>query len=88
MGLRRTGTGRTLYHELLRRLDARGYRMAVALIALPNDASIGLHKALGFEDVGVWSNIGWKHGAWHDVVLAQLAITNGVGPPATIDRPA
>jgi L-amino acid N-acyltransferase YncA len=86
MGLRRTGTGRALYETLLGRLDGRGYRMAVALITLPNQASLGLHRAFGFEDVGVWKNIGWKHGAWHDVALAQLAITNNAGAPPAIDR--
>jgi phosphinothricin acetyltransferase len=86
MGLRRTGTGRALYDTLLERLHARGYRMAVALITLPNQASVGLHRAFGFEDVGVWKNIGWKHGTWHDVALAQLAITNNTGAPPATDR--
>lgn len=86
-GLRRTGTGRALYAELLRRLDALGYRMAVALIALPNEASVGLHRACGFEDVGVWKNIGWKRDAWHDVALAQLALTDSAGPPSTDRSP-
>jgi L-amino acid N-acyltransferase YncA len=86
MGRRRTGTGRALYDALLGRLDARGYRMAVALITLPNEASVGLHRAFGFEDVGTWRNIGWKHGSWHDVALAQLAITDNAGAPPVVDR--
>jgi L-amino acid N-acyltransferase YncA len=51
-GRRRTGSGRALYDALLERLAARGYRMAVAGMTLPNDASAGLHRAMGFEPVG------------------------------------
>jgi phosphinothricin acetyltransferase len=40
-------------------------------MTLPNPASLGLHAALGFETVGVFREIGWKHGAWHDVAWAQ-----------------
>jgi L-amino acid N-acyltransferase YncA len=80
MGRRRTGTGRTLYTELLTRLRAKGYQTAVAVIALPNDASIGLHRAFGFEDVGTLRRVGWKHAAWHDVSLAQLHLTSDSAP--------
>ena len=34
---------------------------------MPNDASAGLHRAAGFEMVGVYRRTGWKLGAWHDV---------------------
>ncbi|MFD3683719.1 GNAT family N-acetyltransferase [Nocardiopsis sp. NPDC058631] len=74
-GRRRTGAGRALYEALLPRLAERGMRVAIACMTLPNDASLGLHRALGFEDVGVMSRVGWKHGAWHDVAWAQLDLT-------------
>src|ERR1700677_1858772 len=48
LDLRRQGVGRALYLELLTRLAERGYRRAFAGITLPNEASIGLHRALGF----------------------------------------
>ena len=51
-GPRRRGAGRALYDALLDRLSARGFHTAVAGVALPNDASVGLHRALGFEAVG------------------------------------
>ena len=70
-GLRRQGVGRALYRELLGRLAGRGYRRAFAGIALPNDASFGLHRALGFEDAGCFRRVGWKNGAWHDVAWMQ-----------------
>ena len=71
MGRRRTGAGRALYTALLDRLAARGYRTALAGIGLPNDASVGLHTAMGFEPVGTYHRVGWKLGRWHDVAWYQ-----------------
>ncbi|GAB3002415.1 hypothetical protein GCM10017788_54130 [Amycolatopsis acidiphila] len=55
-------------------------------MTLPNEASAGLHRALGFEPVGVYRGVGWKHGAWHDVAWVQKTITPEdaplVEPPA------
>ncbi|MPZ62691.1 MAG: GNAT family N-acetyltransferase [Propionibacteriales bacterium] len=80
-GRRRTGGGRVLYDALFARLAARGFRTVVAGMTLPNDASVGLHKAMGFEPVGTYRRIGWKHGAWRDVAWAQRAIATGEDPP-------
>lgn len=81
MGRRRTGGGRALYTALLARLAERGYRTAVAGMTLPNDASVGLHRAMGFEPVGTYRRIGWKHGAWHDVAWTQRGMVAGEDPP-------
>lgn len=81
-GRRRTGGGRALYTALLARLGTRGFRTAVAGMTLPNEASVGLHKAMGFEPVGVYRRIGWKHGVWHDVAWTQREIAAGDDPPA------
>jgi phosphinothricin acetyltransferase len=62
----RLGVGRALYAELLPQL-ARNHHAAFAGIALPNDASIGLHEAMGFTPVGIYREVGWKLGAWRDV---------------------
>jgi phosphinothricin acetyltransferase len=70
-GRRRTGGGRTLYTALLARLAERGFHLAVAGMTLPNDASVALHRALGFEPVGVYRQVGFKHGRWHDVAWVQ-----------------
>ncbi len=75
------GVGRRLYERLLAQLTARGFRMACAGIALPNEASVGLHTALGFQPVGVYRDIGWKHDRWHDVLWLQLPL--GVSGPPT-----
>ena len=81
-GRRRTGSGRTLYEALFERLTTRGYRMAVAGMTLPNQASVGLHQAMGFQQVGVYRRIGWKLGAWHDVAWVQRALGVEREPPA------
>ena len=81
-GRRRTGGGRLLYDELLARLAQRGFRTAFAGMTLPNDASVGLHRAMGFEHVGTYRHVGWKHGSWHDVAWTQRAIAAGDDPPA------
>ena len=79
------GLGRVLYTELFNALAARGFVTALAGVALPNDASVGLHRAMGFEDVGVYRNIGFKAGSWHDVLWLQRAL----GPlPSAPDDPA
>jgi L-amino acid N-acyltransferase YncA len=74
IGRRRTGAGRALYESLFERLERRGYCMAVAGMTLPNVASAGLHRAMGFEPVGTYRRIGWKDGAWHDVAWLQRPI--------------
>ena len=81
-GRRRTGGGRALYTELLDRLTARGFRSAVAGMTLPNDASVGLHRAMGFQPVGTYRRIGWKHGRWHDVAWVQRVLCADDDPPA------
>jgi phosphinothricin acetyltransferase len=80
-GRRRTGGGRALYEALFTRLAERGFRTAVAGMTLPNPASEGLHRALGFEPVGVYRRIGWKHGAWHDVAWVQRTLASMDDPP-------
>jgi phosphinothricin acetyltransferase len=61
------GIGRALYRELLRLLEAQGFRNAYAGIALPNEPSVRLHEGVGFAPIGVYRDVGFKHGAWHDV---------------------
>jgi phosphinothricin acetyltransferase len=87
----RRGAGRRLYEGLFELMRLQGLRMACAGITLPNDASIGLHRALGFEPVGIYRAIGWKAGAWRDVAWWQLALApdddgspQDPGPPARL----
>jgi len=80
----RRGLGRELYEALLALLREQGFQIACAGITLPNEASVGLHEALGFERLGVYRDIGWKAGAWRDVGWWQLRLLPadpGGGPP-------
>ncbi len=79
---RRAGGGKALYEALFARLAERGFRMAVAGMTQPNEPSVGLHKAMGFELIGTWRRIGWKHGAWRDVTWMQRELV-----PASDDTP-
>jgi L-amino acid N-acyltransferase YncA len=71
---RRRGIGQGLYVALLQILRAQGYFNAYAGIALPNPGSVGLHEAIGFKAIGVYRNVGFKLGAWHDVGWWELAL--------------
>jgi L-amino acid N-acyltransferase YncA len=76
------GLGRALYGGLLPVLRRLGYVQAFAGIALPNDASVGLHEAVGFAPIGVYRSVGYKFGAWHDVGWWQLPLTDPAVDPA------
>jgi phosphinothricin acetyltransferase len=56
------GVGTALYSELLTQLAAAGNRMVFATVALPNDASVLLHRRLGFQQVGLLPDIAEKFG--------------------------
>ena len=74
------GIAGALYRRLFEVLPEKGYCNAYAGIALPNDASIAFHEALGFTSVGVFHRAGWKFGKWHDVSWWELTLRDR--PPA------
>jgi phosphinothricin acetyltransferase len=79
----RLGIGRALYTSLFAVLRLQGYTNAFAGVTVPNPASIGLHEAMGFELVGVYRQVGYKCGAWHDVAWYQLVLQHvQAQPPA------
>jgi phosphinothricin acetyltransferase len=72
------GVGRALVGEVIARCEAMGLRQLVAIIGgSDNEASIGLHRALGFEMKGVMSSVGFKHGRWVDIVWMQKSLGTG-----------
>lgn len=73
----RKGVGRGLYARLLDRLTERGFRNAYAGIVIPNEASVALHEAAGFERIGVFPRVGFKLGAWHDVAWMHRPLGAG-----------
>jgi L-amino acid N-acyltransferase YncA len=78
--LHRRGIGKALLTRLIEACTLLGFRQMIAVIGDSEQAaSIGVHKACGFEPAGNLRNIGWKFGRWLDTPLMQLAL----GPGAT-----
>ncbi len=78
------GVGRAMLADLLRRCEALGVRQVIAVIGdSGNEASIGLHRTMGFEMRGLAHAVGYKHGRWVDIVWMQKALGPGAdAPPA------
>ncbi|GAA5149727.1 GNAT family N-acetyltransferase [Nocardioides marinquilinus] len=68
-GARGRGLGRALYDDLLARLADDDVHTVLAVVALPNPASEALHRACGFERVGVLPEVGHKLGRRIDTAL-------------------
>jgi phosphinothricin acetyltransferase len=83
-GSQRRGVGRALYTSLLAVLPLQGYVNAYAGLTLPNTASVGLHEAVGFQQVGVYRQVGFKCGAWHDVAWFQRPLKPRPGEPPSL----
>jgi phosphinothricin acetyltransferase len=63
---------------LIKSAKEHGFRELVGVIALPNPASIALHKALGFSEAGLLKNVGSKFGKYIDVGIWQLSVESEV----------
>jgi L-amino acid N-acyltransferase YncA len=77
----RRGIARSLYTALFEILVLQGYRNACAGVTLPNPASVGLHEAMGFEQVGIYHGVGYKFGKWHDVAWFERPLSEHVVEP-------
>ncbi|WP_287806294.1 GNAT family N-acetyltransferase [Diaphorobacter sp.] len=72
------GLGRQLLEALAMQAEAAGVRKLLAVIGdSANAGSIGVHRAAGFTDVGVMRSVGWKFGAWRDIVLMEKPLGAG-----------
>jgi phosphinothricin acetyltransferase len=79
------GIGGTLLRLLVDETTRRGFRQMVAVIGdTENVASLRLHRAAGFADVGTLRSVGYKHGRWLDSVLMQRTL--GAGDTAAPER--
>ncbi len=65
------GVGKLLLADLMRVATAHGFHAVMARIVGGHDASIALHRSLGFELVGTEREIGRKFNRWLDVVVMQ-----------------
>lgn len=77
------GVGRLLLATLIERVRAMGLRHVIGAISdsATSEASIRLHRALGFRDVGAYRQVGWKFDRWLDVTLMQLDLDPAGVPP-------
>jgi len=72
------GLGRRLLDTLADKAQAAGVRKLLAVIGdSANAGSIALHHAAGFSEVGVMRSVGWKFGAWRDIVLMEKTLGAG-----------
>ncbi len=79
----RKGIARILYTTLFDLLKLQGYFNVYAGIGLPNEKSVGFHKALGFEEIGIFKKVGYKLGNWHDTHWFQLSLAEHTLTPPT-----
>jgi L-amino acid N-acyltransferase len=70
----RNGLGRALLLELIERARAGGFRTILGKISADNEASIALHAALGYTEVGREVEVGFKFDRWLDLVTMQLIL--------------
>jgi phosphinothricin acetyltransferase len=75
------GVGAALYGALIPVLALQGFHRVYAGITLPNPASVRLHESVGFARVGVYREVGWKCGAWHDVGWWEHSLATTGDPP-------
>lgn len=75
------GVGRSLLSELVGLAGTHGFHAVIARIVGGHIASIGLHQACGFEQIGREREVGRKFGKWLDVVVMQRLVT-AEPPPA------
>lgn len=73
-GMARSGVGSALYSAMFPLLRQTGYHAVVAVIALPNAASVALHERFGLKKVAHYPEIGYKFERWHDVGTWQALL--------------
>ncbi len=78
------GTGRLLLAALVDACAAGGYRQMIGYIDGANKASLGLHEAFGFRQVGLLPQVGFKFGHWTDTIMVQRSLGLGGSAPPDI----
>lgn len=78
---RRQGIATALYNRFADTLAKQGYRFIYGVLVDSNEASLALHKSLGFEEVGHFRNTGYKLGAWRGIRWLVKQIGDLEGEP-------
>jgi len=74
------GIGRMLLDALIDTARGHGFHTMIGRITADNASSIALHRAAGFDSVGLEREIGRKFGRWLDVVVMQKMLREPAGP--------
>jgi phosphinothricin acetyltransferase len=85
------GIATALYTALFQILKAQGFHNLYALITLPNEASVALHRHFGFKELAVHRADGYKMGAWRDVLWMRYHLEGAAdpethGPPTPLPK--
>ena len=70
----RRGVGRMLLGAVIAASRDAGCRHMVAVIGGDNQASVAMHRAMGFALIGVMQGIGWKFDRPQNITLMQLSL--------------
>lgn len=76
----RRGIATALYTALFQILRTQGFVNLYAVITIPNEPSIALHRHFGFTEIGVHQATGYKFGGWRDVVWMHHRIEDAADP--------
>ncbi|CAL8972341.1 L-methionine sulfoximine/L-methionine sulfone acetyltransferase [Propionicimonas sp. T2.31MG-18] len=68
------GIGRALLEAVVAAARANGVHALIGGLSADNEASVGLHRSLGFVEVGRLPQVGRKFDRWLDLVLVQLIL--------------
>jgi phosphinothricin acetyltransferase len=71
---RGTGVGRRLLEALCDEAARRGYYKVTSRVFACNAASLAVHRAAGFREVGIQERHGRLDGEWRDVVLVERLV--------------
>ena len=83
--VRGKGIGRALYERIEEILRKQGCRKVFAVVTSANEASVAFHKALGYRQTAVFPKVGFKLGAWYDVIWLEKQLCD-YGAPEEFPR--
>ena len=80
------GVGRRLYAQIEEILRDMGVRKVFAVVTSANAPSVAFHRALGYRDAARFTDVGFKHGAWYDVLWLEKQLCP-LGTPEAFPTP-
>ncbi len=82
------GIARVLYEAVFEILKLQGFINVYAGVLASNMKSNAFHRAMGFEEIGVYRNIGYKLGEWHSNYWYQLHLLPHIINPSVPQKTA